>query len=162
MAVTQGQVSVLNFADQTTRQIDGVTVTNAGAAPASGKALRQGVCIGDPNDNTQFQSVDSDGNARVIVGRVATASDSNVPAATASTTILATRAARVGACIWNQSSGTLYLKPNSGVTAGPTGNATWVVPPGGFWSLAVVAPGYTGPIYGIWDSIDGGANVSDF
>lgn len=80
---------------------------------------------------------------------------SNVASSASTTSILATRRGRVGACIYNDSTAILYVK--LGTTAS-TSSYTVQVLAGGYYEVPY---GYNGPIDGIWASANGNARVTE-
>jgi hypothetical protein len=88
----------------------------------------------------------------------ATGTNSSVADNAASTTILASNTARIGATVYNDSSAVLYLL--LGATAASTTNYTCRVASGGYYEVPF---GYTGQLTGIWasDPGDGAARVTE-
>jgi|SRR6185437_5158670 len=159
MAVTPSEAAVKDASSSALVPIEGILGGSSLANPTPPASLRQVVAIGDGTDGSeQFQAVDSDGNAHVIVGRVSSGTVTNVAAATSATQILAARAARVGVVLNNLSQDNLYVGLSSSVAASGTA-VLWKIPGGGQWTLPVA---YTGALYGIWDGTDSGVNVCDF
>lgn len=161
MAATRGQIAVYDPATGNKPLIDGIVVANTGSNPGSNQALVQSSTVADGGGSANFQSVDSDGNAHVINGRVSSGTAANVPSNTSAVTLIASRAARVGLVVNNQSSSTMYIGLTSGITAGASGTGVlWVLPGGSQWTLPI---SYSGALYAIWDSSDAyGANTGDF
>lgn len=85
-----------------------------------------------------------------------TATHSNVPAAVASTQLLAANSARVGATIYNDSAAELIV--NLGAAAAPTGITVDMLP-GSYYEVPF---GWTGSVFGIWASAVGAARVTEF
>src|SRR6185312_10670633 len=152
MSATGVEASVKDPASSANVPIEGIEGASGLSNPGAGISVRQVVALADGTDGTaQFARVDAD--------RSATATASQTAGATTAQHLLSSNAARVGATIWNQSGSALYLGFTSGVTAGTTGNASWVIQPGSVWTMPIA---YTGDIYGIWDQAEGQANVAEF
>jgi hypothetical protein len=90
--------------------------------------------------------------------RASTGANTSVADNAASTTILASNTARLGATVYNDSSATLYLLLGS--TAASTTNYTCRVASMGYYEVPF---GYTGQLTGIWasDPNDGSARVTE-
>lgn len=90
--------------------------------------------------------------------RASTGTNTSVADNAASTTILASNTARLGATVYNDSSATLYLL--LGATAASTTNYTCRVASMGYYEVPF---GYTGQLTGIWatDPGDGAARVTE-
>jgi len=160
MSATGVEASVKDPASSANVPIEGIEGASGLSNPSAGISVRQVVALGDGTDGSaQFARVDADRNLRVVAGRSATATATQTSADVTAQHLLSSNAARVGATIWNQSGSALYLGFTSGVTAGPTGNASWVIQPGSVWTMPIA---YTGDIYGIWDQAEGQANVAEF
>ena len=161
MPTTPVEAAVRDPASAANVPVEGIKGGASLSNPAGASSIRQVVAIGDGTDaSTNFGAVDADQNLHVIVGRVSSATTSQVGTATSATSALASRAARVGVTMWNQSSSAMYIGFTSGVTAGPTGNATWTVGPGAMWTMPA---SYTGALYVIWDQNDSQqVNIADF
>ncbi len=88
----------------------------------------------------------------------ATATRTNVPAAIADTSLLASNTGRKGALFYNDSTAILYLAYGAG--AASTTSYSVQVPAQGFFELPL-APIYTGAIRGIWSAANGAVRISE-
>lgn len=166
MAATQCELSLTNQSGAAAFPVDAVSVPNSGATtPAAGQAARQVVAQGDGVTAANIQTVDANLDAhtssRPRIASTATVTDP--VASITSITILAANAARLGFAIANTSSSPLYLMT---ATPATVAGAQAIVPPNAsITSEQLHGAGvvYTGILYGIWLTADGGqANVTEF
>lgn len=118
----------------------------------------QGVKVLDATDgSTNRWVIGADGAARFISAPGSTSTVSSVSAATTAQTLLAANAGRYGACIWNDSNASLYVKFGTGAS---TTSYTLIVGAGGYWESPPWR--YTGAITGIWaTSATGSARMTE-
>lgn len=107
-------------------------------------------------DSTNALVVDSDGAAKTLPKRTATATKANVSGATTTTALIASNSARIGASIFNDSTSALYV--NLGASASTTAFVVKLAAA----SYYEVPFGYTGAVNGIWDTATGAARVCEF
>lgn len=86
-----------------------------------------------------------------------TATKANVSGAAASTTLLASNDARLGASIWNDSAAVLYVDLTGGTATASSCSVKLNAD-----AYFEVPYGYTGLITGIWASATGAARVTEY
>lgn len=101
---------------------------------------------------TNYQST---ANGRINIGRAPTATITNVAASLSAVTVLAANANRVGATIYGDSTGTLYLKFGAGATST---SFTVQIKGDGYYEVPYF---YTGIITGAWTNTNGSARVTE-
>jgi hypothetical protein len=133
--------------------LSGHGILNTGT-PASGTTLN--VDIVYLNDYNLVKT-DPDGK---LAPEVTTGSCTNVASAVADTSLLATNKLRLGASVYNDSTGILYLKLGTGASAT---SFTVKMVAGGFYELPSRKDGlpYNGPINGYWSVANGYARVTE-
>jgi len=141
-----------------TLKIQDKAVTNpklADMAAATVKGRKTGAGPGVPQDLTQADLaaiIGSTGGPTMAT----TANKTNVPAAVASTVLLAANAVRLGASIYNDSPAELLV--SMGATASASSFSVDMLP-GAYFE---VPANYTGVISGLWASATGNARVTEY
>ncbi len=107
--------------------------------------------------NTQPSSTDYGIVTRVVPNTVSTSSVISVAASTSSVTLLTSNSNRKSATIYNDSTGTLYLK--LGAVAS---NTSFTIKMAAYSYFELPLPCYTGVIDGIWTNTNGAASVTEF
>ena len=107
-------------------------------------------------DSTNALVVDSDGAAKTLRKRSATATKANVSAAVTTTALIASNTSRLGASVFNDSTSAMYV--NLGASASTTAFVVKLAAA----SYYEIPFGYTGAVNGIWDTATGAARVCEF
>ncbi len=123
---------------------------------ASGAPIRVLTALGSGSGDQQVVTLaDSAGNL-LAPAKVSTAGAvTSTAAATASVAVLVANTARLGALVYNDAGGTLYLAL---AAAASLTAYTTQVPPGGLFELPVP---YTGIITGVWSAAGGFARATE-
>lgn len=138
----------------------GVQYSGSNPFPISGTVVVSSITASTASALIDSTGVQYSGSNPVPTKEIkpATGTNSSVADNAASTTILASNTARIGATVYNDSSATLYLLLGS--TAASTTNYTCRVASMGYYEVPF---GYTGQLTGIWatDPGDGAARVTE-
>ena len=127
----------------------------SGSAAAGNPVLSAGI---DGTGNVRTMLTDATGRQVIINEKAGTSALTSVPAAVASTQLLASNSARLGAVVINDTStnkNVLYLALAGSAS---TSAYSYAIPPGGQWELNF---DYTGAIFGIWVTAAGNARVTE-
>lgn len=118
---------------------------------------RQAMVIGDPDTDTEVAEVVG-GGLRIRPMPASSSAVTAVTAAVATTTLLAANANRLGAFVYNDTAGTLYVKLGTGAVLS---DFSFPLPGGAVYELPTWSSIYTGIITGFFMQTSGVARVTE-